>query len=85
LFTAAGVLLIRDSVNTQAVGLIGLLVLLWATTLGAVAVVGLYVVRIYKDVRRRPQYIIRSTIGIPTAQLPGRHTATTAARTPELP
>jgi dolichol-phosphate mannosyltransferase len=85
LLTAAAILFIRDSVYTQTVALIGLLMLFWASILGAVAIVGLYVVRIYKDVRRRPQYIIRSTIGIPTAQLPVRQPSTTAARTPELP
>jgi dolichol-phosphate mannosyltransferase len=37
----------------------------WATTLAAIATVGLYVIRIYKDVRDRPQYIVASTIGLP--------------------
>ena len=32
----------------------GLLVFLWALLMGAVAVVGVYVIRIYKDVRGRP-------------------------------
>jgi len=36
----------------------------WATTLAAIAAVGIYVIRIYKDVRNRPQYIIESTIGL---------------------
>jgi dolichol-phosphate mannosyltransferase len=85
LLGAAAILMIRDSGYTQTTALIGLLILLWATTLGAVAVVGLYVTRIYKDVRRRPQYIIRSTIGIPAAPQTGRPPVPTAARTPELP
>ncbi len=36
----------------------------WATILVAVAAVGLYVIRIYKDVRHRPQYIVASTLGV---------------------
>jgi glycosyltransferase involved in cell wall biosynthesis len=35
----------------------------WATTIGAIAVVGTYVIRVYKDVRGRPPYIIESVIG----------------------
>jgi hypothetical protein len=35
-----------------------------------VSIVGLYVIRIYKDVRRRPPYVVESTIGVETA--PGR-------------
>jgi dolichol-phosphate mannosyltransferase len=35
----------------------------WATTLAAVGGVGLYVIRIYKDVRGRPPYIVKSIIG----------------------
>ena len=37
----------------------------WATTLAAIAAVGIYVIRIYKDGRNRPQYIVASTIGCP--------------------
>jgi len=42
---------------------IGLVTFFWATLLGAMSLVGLYVVRIYKDVRGRPQYIVESAIG----------------------
>jgi dolichol-phosphate mannosyltransferase len=35
----------------------------WATTIGAIAVVGTYLIRVYKDVRGRPPYIIESVIG----------------------
>ena len=41
----------------------------WATTLTAIAAVGIYVIRIYKDVRGRPQYIVASTIGLPSSGL----------------
>ncbi len=44
----------------------------WATTLAAVAAVGLYIVRIYKDVRGRPQYIVESTMGFPSGATPTR-------------
>jgi glycosyltransferase involved in cell wall biosynthesis len=59
-----------------AAGLVGSLLLLlagntfmsaltffWATTLAAVGSVGLYMIRIYKDVRGRPAYIVKSIIG----------------------
>ena len=59
-----------------AVGLIAALVLalagstwmaaltfFWATTIAAIAVVGTYIIRIYKDVRGRPPYIIESVVG----------------------
>jgi dolichol-phosphate mannosyltransferase len=35
----------------------------WATTIAAIAIVGTYVIRVYKDVRGRPAYIIESVIG----------------------
>jgi hypothetical protein len=36
----------------------------WATTLAAIAAVGIYIIRIYKDVRDRPQFIVASTLGV---------------------
>jgi dolichol-phosphate mannosyltransferase len=45
---------------------LALLAFFWATTIGAVAAVGIYVVRVYKDVRGRPQYIVASTVGLPS-------------------
>jgi glycosyltransferase involved in cell wall biosynthesis len=41
----------------------GLLVFLWAVLMAAVAVVGVYVIRIYKDVRGRPPFIVASRVG----------------------
>ncbi|MFI5023550.1 MAG: glycosyltransferase family 2 protein [Alphaproteobacteria bacterium] len=38
-------------------------VLLWAVLMTALGVVGLYVSRIYRDVRGRPRYIVADTIG----------------------
>ena len=43
--------------------LMAALTFFWATTLAAVGGVGLYVIRIYKDVRGRPPYIVKSVIG----------------------
>ena len=43
---------------------VGVLMLLWATIIGAISAVGLYVIRIYKDVRGRPQVIIASAAGL---------------------
>jgi glycosyltransferase involved in cell wall biosynthesis len=42
----------------------------WASTLVAVAAVGVYVIRIYKDIRNRPQYIVASTLGV---SMPGEN------------
>jgi dolichol-phosphate mannosyltransferase len=69
LFIAALVLLVKGSPTTTSMSLAGLIAFLWATTVGAVAVVGLYVIRIYKDVRGRPPYIVQSTVGIAPATL----------------
>jgi len=38
-------------------------VFLWSLLMAAVAVVGIYVIRIYKDVRGRPPFIVESRIG----------------------
>jgi dolichol-phosphate mannosyltransferase len=46
-----------------AAPMVGLLVFLWAMLMAAVAVVGIYVIRIYKDVRGRPPFIVESRIG----------------------
>ena len=43
--------------------LMAALTFFWATTIGAVAVIGTYLIRVYKDVRGRPPYIIESVIG----------------------
>jgi dolichol-phosphate mannosyltransferase len=55
---------IAGSTIAGATALAGLIAFLWATTLAAIGSVGLYVVRVYKDVRARPPYIVQSTIGV---------------------
>jgi dolichol-phosphate mannosyltransferase len=45
------------------IALLALATFFWGTIIGAVGVVGIYVVRGYKDVRGRPQYIVRSSVG----------------------
>ncbi len=39
--------------------MLALLTFFWASTLGAIGGVGLYIIRIYKDVRGRPPYILK--------------------------
>jgi hypothetical protein len=46
-----------------ALAMLGLATFFWATLLAAISTVGIYVIRIYKDARQRPQYIVESTIG----------------------
>ena len=36
----------------------------WASLLVAIGIVGVYLARSYKDIRGRPQYIVRDTVGI---------------------
>jgi len=63
LLLAAVVMAVMAVNGAGLTALIGLGVLLWAVTMCAVATVGLYVVRIYKDVRGRPAYIVESSEG----------------------
>jgi dolichol-phosphate mannosyltransferase len=44
--------------------LLAMMTFFWASTIGAIAVVGIYIVRTYKDVRGRPRYIVRQRIGL---------------------
>jgi dolichol-phosphate mannosyltransferase len=66
---AAGLLALAGLIAWAAGGsargplLLALAAFFWATLMGAVAVVGVYLARTYKDVRGRPRYIISRTIG----------------------
>jgi len=62
----------------SSTALVALMAFFWATIVGAVSIVGLYVIRIYKDVRNRPQYIVESTIGLTNATAAERVDATRA-------
>lgn len=64
LASATVVLFVTGSAWTARSALLTALTFFWATTIGAIAAVGIYIVRIYKDVRGRPQYIVQSTIGL---------------------
>jgi dolichol-phosphate mannosyltransferase len=77
---AAGAALLAASGSAAAptAALTAAVLFLWSTLLAAVCAVGLYVVRIYKDVRGRPQFIVESTIGLPGDQ--PVETAETVAR-----
>jgi dolichol-phosphate mannosyltransferase len=60
---AAAYLAVHGNPRAMPVALAGVITFFWGTLLGGVSIVGLYVVRIYKDVRGRPQYIVASTVG----------------------
>jgi polyisoprenyl-phosphate glycosyltransferase len=57
-------LLVTRSPAASQAAIVAILLFVWATMIGAVGAVGLYVIRIYKDVRGRPPYIVESTIGV---------------------
>jgi hypothetical protein len=57
-------MLAGGSSAAAATAVAAFVVFLWATTIGIVSIVGLYIVRVYKDVRGRPQYIVASTVGL---------------------
>jgi len=59
-------LVARGTVSTTLT-LVTIGAVFWTTILAAIAAVGIYVIRIYKDVRNRPQYIVESTIGLSQA------------------
>lgn len=65
LVAAAAVQLAGGSSAGGLTILAGFIGFLWTTTIAAIGLVGLYVIRIYKDVRGRPLYIVQSTVGIP--------------------
>ena len=62
MLAGAGVILAAVLAFTSG-AMAGLLVFLWAVLMAAVAVVGVYVIRIYKDVRGRPPFIVASRVG----------------------
>ena len=72
LLAATVVLMLRGSTLAGSTGTASVIGFLWATTLGSIGVVGLYVARIYKDVRGRPPYVVQSTIGISPQSTGGR-------------
>jgi len=59
-------LVARGTVSTTLT-LVTIGAVFWTTILAAIAAVGIYVIRIYKDIRNRPQYIVESTIGLSTS------------------
>jgi dolichol-phosphate mannosyltransferase len=66
------VLAVDGTPAAARVALVGILTFFWATTVGAIGIVGVYIVRIYKDVRRRPAYILESTVGLSESNPRGR-------------
>jgi glycosyltransferase involved in cell wall biosynthesis len=55
---------ISGSGLTGRTTLIALMAIGWTTIMGALGAIGLYIIRIYKDVRARPLYVVQSTIGL---------------------
>jgi dolichol-phosphate mannosyltransferase len=49
---------------SSGMALMAVLTFFWATTVGAIGIVGVYIARIYKDVRARPTYVLQSTVGL---------------------
>jgi dolichol-phosphate mannosyltransferase len=45
------------------VAFVALLVFFWASIIAAIGTLGLYLLRIYKEVRGRPRFIIQDKIG----------------------
>jgi dolichol-phosphate mannosyltransferase len=78
LLGTAFVLAARGSSAAFSTALLAVLTFFWATVVAAIAVVGLYVIRIYKDVRARPHYIVESTVGLPAARFDERMKVTRA-------
>ena len=71
--TALLIALLLAAGGTGGAGMTALLAIglfFWTLTVGAIGVVGLYVIRIYKDVRGRPQYIVSETVGVDDAPQP---------------
>jgi len=60
----AAVLQLREVPLASTVWLLMLATFFWATIMGAVGTTAIYLIRVYKDVRGRPQYIVESTMGI---------------------
>ena len=50
---------------SEGTAMVLFLVLLWGSLMAALGVVAVYISRIYSDVRRRPGYIIKDTVGFP--------------------
>lgn len=65
LLVASAVLAVTGSSSALLIAIMGIVTFFWATIVGAIGIVGVYVARAYKDIRRRPQFIVASTIGLP--------------------
>lgn len=59
-----GGMAMSDNPSAGTIGFLALLTFFWATLMGAVAMVGIYVARTYKETRNRPRYIVRDSVGI---------------------
>jgi dolichol-phosphate mannosyltransferase len=69
---------IADSSQAGRTLTIAVLLFAWSTVMAGISACGLYIVRIYKDTRGRPPFIVESAIGLPAPA--ERQGASTAAR-----
>jgi dolichol-phosphate mannosyltransferase len=53
----------RLAISASTLWLLALVTFFWATLMGGIGATSLYLIRIYKDVRGRPQYIVESSVG----------------------
>jgi glycosyltransferase involved in cell wall biosynthesis len=53
----------RLAIGASTLWLLALVTFFWATVMGGIGATSLYLIRIYKDVRGRPQYIDESSVG----------------------
>jgi len=63
LAVAGTVLNAFGKLGSQEIWLYAILTFFWGTSMAAIGTVGIYIVRIYKDVRGRPRYLVREKIG----------------------
>jgi dolichol-phosphate mannosyltransferase len=75
LFAATVVAWSRASAQAVPLALLLTLTVFWTTVMAGLSAIGLYVVRIYKDVRGRPQFIVASTVGIESTAAEAVHRA----------
>ena len=71
IFLVGGLVAVISLIGLAVAGVVGngpaawvlFLLFLWGSLLFAVGFIGIYVGRTYKDVRGRPRYIVKDTIG----------------------
>lgn len=65
----AVVMQLRQVPLASMLWLLTLMTFFWATIMGALGITAIYLIRVYKDVRGRPQYIVESAMGIDSPRI----------------